>query len=163
MTRRRNRGFTLIEVLLVIGILLVLGTVAVVGYSKIKAGTDHDLAAAMIKQTCDAVDIYYIKMGAYPTTEEGLKALCEPPSDETLVEKWNSGGPFLKDGKIPVDPWGQELQYKLMDTGGTSGAGAATPTGPAYIVSSNGPDKQQDTDDDIKSYTDKTSPGSGTK
>ncbi len=115
MSRRVQKasGFTLIEVLLVIGILLVLGTVGVIGYSKIKANADKDTAKALVDQTCHAVDLYQIKLGTFPKTEDGLKALCEPPSDEKDAEKWNNGGgPFLKDKKIPVDPWGNELHYR---------------------------------------------------
>jgi general secretion pathway protein G len=151
MSRRTNsvKGFTLIEVLLVVGILVVLATVGVVGYSKIKAGADRDTTAVLVKDTCHAVDLYYIKMGAFPTSEEGLKALCEAPSDETLVEKWNSGGgPFLKDGQIPKDPWGTELHYELVQTDSSS-----TTVGPAYHVWSDGPDRQPGTDDDIKNWT----------
>jgi general secretion pathway protein G len=156
MTNKRMvsaRGFTLIEVLLVIGILLVLGTVAVVAYPRIKESADKNTTKIMINETCHAIDIYQTALSRYPATDEGLKALVEPPSDEKLLEKWKSGmngGPYLKDGKIPVDPWGGELQYELVQTSGSSGAVA---TGPAYHVWSNGADGQSGTEDDVRNWT----------
>ncbi|MFB3894573.1 MAG: type II secretion system protein GspG [Phycisphaerae bacterium] len=147
----RLQGFTLIEVLLVIGILLVLGTVAVVGYSKIKTNADKDAARALVDQTCHAIDIYQIKMGVYPETQDGLKALTTPPADETLAQKWNANAPFLKDNKVPVDPWGRELKYEKMEATGGTGS-AAVLTGPPYHVWSTGPSGQDGGDDNIRNW-----------
>lgn len=150
--RKRRAGFTLIEVLLVIGILLVLSTVGVVAYSKIKANSDRDATKALIDQTAQAVELYHTQMGVYPTTEDGLKALIAPPSDEKLAEKWKNYGPFLKDGKIPVDPWMNELKYELEQTSSDTEV-----TGPAFHVWSTGPDGQDGNDDDIRNWSTDTS------
>ena len=142
---RRRSAFTLIEVMLVIGILLVLGTVGVVGYQRIKQGTDKNSTKIMVDNTVHAVELYHLAVNAYPTSEEGLGALITAPDDEKLAEKWrDGGGPWLKDRAIPVDPWGSELKYERLTD-------SADATGPAFRIFSYGPDRQEGTDDDISS------------
>ena len=150
-SRMRRSAFTLIEVMLVIGILLVLGTVGVVSYRRMQEGADKNSTRIMIDSAVQAVDLYYLAVKQYPSSDQGLSAMITPPEDESLAEKWrDGGGPWLKNGVIPVDPWGNELKYELLDQG-TDG------TGPAFRVFSYGPDRQEGTDDDISSNT-----GSGT-
>ena len=147
----RRAAFTLIEVLLVIGILMVLATVSVVAYSRIKVGQDRNSAQLLIQETAKAVEIYQAVMGKLPDTETGLKALIAKPDDEKEAAKWTSGGgPFLKDAKIPVDPWGNELKYELV------GESAASTGGPAFHISSPGPDKQDGNEDDVRNWTETT-------
>jgi general secretion pathway protein G len=145
---KRRSGFTLIEVLLVVALLAVLATTAVLVYGRVQEGFNQDAAKQMVTETARAVDLYKVNMNTLPTTEEGLAALCQPPEDEAAKAKWR--GPYLKDGKIPVDPWGQELKYERPE------AGLGEATGPAYKVWSTGPDKTDQTDDDIKSWNDAT-------
>lgn len=147
----RRRAFTLIELMLVIAILLVLGTVSVVAYRGIKAGADKNATRIMIQGTVRAVDLYQIALNKYPSTDLGLQALITVPDDEKQAEKWrNGGGPFLRDGKIPVDPWGNELKYSLKETTGS------TESGPPFRIFSYGPDGQEGTDDDISNYEEKS-------
>ena len=144
--KRSRRAFTLIEVLLVIGILLVLSTVSVVAYTRIKAGADKKMAKLKVDQTVGAVKLYQIALNKYPESDTGLQALIDPPEDEDEVEKWtDGGGPFLEAGKIPVDAWGNELKYELLEESGST-------SGPAFRVFSYGPDGQEGTDDDISNY-----------
>jgi len=146
--RTTRKAFTLIEVLLVIGILVVLGTVSVVAYSRIKAGADRNAAKVLVDNTVHALGIYQASVGTYPDTEQGLQALLTAPEDEKLAEKWrNGGGPFLKDGKIPVDPWGNEVHYELVTATGTE------TEGPTVHVWSVGPNGQDGDDDDIRSWS----------
>jgi len=147
-SRRRRVGFTLLELLLVIGILVALAGVGVVAYTGIKASSDKKLAKTIVANTAEAVDTYYMTMDVYPEDEEGLNALINKPEDEALAKKW-PGSSFLKHGKVPVDPWGNELKYKKRETD----EGDA---GPKFIVYSFGPDKEEDTEDDIKSYEEDT-------
>lgn len=155
MNRRMNsRGFTLIEVMLVAGILVLLAAGGVVAYTKYQAKANHDIAQAMVSDTARAVELYQITVVSLPTTEEGLNALITPPADEKLAEKWKTVGPFLKDGKIPADPWDNPLKYELMQT-----SADAVLTGPAFHVWSMGPDKTDNTADDIRNWTDTTTSG----
>lgn len=104
--RRRARGFTLLELLVVMVIIgLLVGYVGPmyfkqVGKSEIKA------AKAQIDAFGKALDQYRLDTGRYPTTEQGLQALVAKPTDEP---RWD--GPYLKKA-VPHDPWGAAYQYK---------------------------------------------------
>ncbi|MCC7491965.1 MAG: type II secretion system major pseudopilin GspG [Fimbriimonadaceae bacterium] len=107
--RRRRAALTLIELLVVMMILSILATAVAlsvvnkVHLAKVNAGR-ADLA------TFDsALEQYNLVMGAYPTTEQGLQALVEPPSgaDEKV---WRTGGPFIKKQNF-LDPWGNSYVY----------------------------------------------------
>lgn len=149
-SRVKHKAFTLIEVLLVIAILVVLGTVSVVAYSRIKQGADKSATKLLIDQTVDAVALFQITMNKFPDSDQGLQALVDPPDDEKDLQKWtDGGGPFLKDGRIPVDPWGNELKYELLEQTGTTG-------GPPFRILSYGPDGQEGGDDDISNYKEET-------
>lgn len=126
-TRRaaRSRGFTLIELLVVLVILGLLAGLAgprVLGYLN-KAKTDT--ARLQIEELGAGLDLYYLDMGRYPPTEQGLQALVERPSG---ADGWN--GPYLKKSRIPEDPWGREYRYRAPGEHGaydlyTLGADAA--------------------------------------
>jgi len=105
-TKRHQRGFTLIEVLIVMVILGLLASLVgprmfgKVGASKQKA------AQAQISLIGTALDTYRLDIGKYPATDQGLEALRVQPND---VTKWD--GPYLpKD--VPLDPWGNPYQYR---------------------------------------------------
>ena len=103
---RDQRGFSLIELLVVIIILgLIAGLVGPrlfgrVGQSKIAA------ARAQIELFGAALDQYRLDIGAYPAAGAGLQALVQNPN----VAAWN--GPYLKKPAVPSDPWGRPYQYK---------------------------------------------------
>jgi general secretion pathway protein G len=105
--RRRSRGFTLLELLVVMTIIgLLAGYVgpkffAHIGKSEVKA------ARAQIDGLEKALDQYRLDMGRYPGSEEGLKALNEKPADAAAA-RWS--GPYLKKA-VPVDPWGKPYEY----------------------------------------------------
>ncbi len=105
--RSASSGFTLIEMLVVLTIIaLILGLVGprvltYLGESRVKA------AKLQIESFGSALDLFYIDSGRYPSTSEGLNALVQrPPS----VEIWN--GPYVKGGRLPLDPWGHGYQYR---------------------------------------------------
>ncbi len=144
---RRRAGFTLIEVLLVIGLLLVLGTVGVTAYSRIQAGAERNMARTQVDQTVNAVKLYRQAMRSLPDEDEGLKALCTAPDTDDDADKWtDGGGPFFEPAEVPKDPWGNELKYVEAEDDGGRG----------FHVYSCGPNKEDDngTDDDIPAWAD---------
>lgn len=102
-----NRGFTLLELLVV---LVILGLLAsLVGPQVIKqiGGSKTKTAALQIEEFSTALDLFHLEVGRYPTTGEGLDALVENPSG---VRFWN--GPYLKKKVIRQDPWGNDYVYR---------------------------------------------------
>jgi general secretion pathway protein G len=105
--RRSERGFTLVEMLVVIAIiLLIVGLVGprvlnYLGESKAKT------AKIQIESFASALDLFYLDTGRYPTSSEGLAALVQRPGG---LAQWN--GPYLKGGIVPSDPWGKAYQYR---------------------------------------------------
>jgi general secretion pathway protein G len=105
---KRNRGFTLIEVLLVLVILVVLASLAVVAYGPIQRRANINAAKVQIDLFATALDSYQLSVGTYPTTAAGLQALRSPPADLQGPSKWE--GPYLSKD-IPPDPWGKAYEY----------------------------------------------------
>jgi general secretion pathway protein G len=64
-----------------------------------------------------ALKLYRLDNGNYPTTEQGLKALVEPPTVGALAKNWREGG-YLEKGKVPKDPWGNDFLYLCPGTKG---------------------------------------------
>ena len=107
--RKFQKGFTLIELLVVMVILgLLVSLVAPKFFSKI-GESKVKTAKAQIELLGSALDAFYLDVGRYPTTEEGLEALIKKP-DDIPDDKWK--GPYLPKKKIPLDPWGHPYIYK---------------------------------------------------
>ena len=101
-----ERGMTLIEILVV---LVLIGVVlGIVGGNFIGKGEKAKADAAKIEigQISQALDLYKLEVGRYPTTQEGLQALISAPPG---VTNWN--GPYWKKTEVPKDPWGNEYKY----------------------------------------------------
>lgn len=107
LRRTTERGFTLVEMLVVISIIaLIMALVGprvlnFLGESKIKA------AKIQIESLESALDLYALDAGRYPSTAEGLDALMHPPGGMT---GWS--GPYLKGNMVPNDPWGRPYIYR---------------------------------------------------
>ncbi len=136
------RGFTLIEILVVIivlGLLAALVGPRILGrVSEAKSAT----ARTQIELLGLALDNYRLDNGSYPTTEQGLAALQEKPTREPIPGNWR--GPYLKKA-VPLDPWGRPYLYKSP--------GEHNPSG--YDLSTLGRDGQPggaDEDADITSW-----------
>lgn len=109
---KRNRdGFTLIELMVVLIILALLVTVIVPNVVGKSDDAKQTKAKADIASIEALLDQYYLDMGQYPATEEGLRALYRAPSDGE--EKWK--GPYSKK-PIPPDPWGEPYGYESPGT-----------------------------------------------
>ena len=112
--RNRSRGFTLIEIMVVVVILAVLGALVV---PKILENVDKarvTRAASDIRAIETALDLYRLDNFKYPTTEQGLQALVKQPADPTLTN-YRAGG-YLP--KLPKDPWGLPYLYASPGTDG---------------------------------------------
>lgn len=109
--RNRSKGFTLVEILIVIAIIATLATVAIGNLGGIFSGQQDKAASLFINQTAKLVfTSYKLDVGSYPTTEQGIKALLQAPSGKE--GKWN--GPYIDD--LPEDPWGNPYQYRFPGT-----------------------------------------------
>jgi general secretion pathway protein G len=101
-------GFTLLELLVVIAILgLLIGLVAPAVLRQL-GNARVSVAHQSIERLSSILDMYKLDVGSYPTTEQGLDALVEKPSD---VPNWN--GPYLQGDKLPVDAWNHPYVYRL--------------------------------------------------
>ncbi len=105
----RRKGFTLIEILLVVGIIAALATITVVVMWPAREEANLDLAKIKIEKIMASLERYANKM-SYPSTEDGLNALIEAPSDSDVSDKW--AGPYLSSGDLK-DPWGSDMIYRL--------------------------------------------------
>ncbi|MCU0949839.1 MAG: type II secretion system major pseudopilin GspG [Burkholderiaceae bacterium] len=106
----RARGFTLIEIMVVITILGILAALIV---PRVVGRTDDARIAAAkqdIAQIMGALKLYRLDNSRYPSTEQGLRALIEKPSTEPVPNNWKQGG-YLERNTLPKDPWGKEYQY----------------------------------------------------
>ena len=103
-----DRGFTFIEIMVVVAILAILAALVV---PRIMGRTDdakRTAAKVQIRNLEGALQLYKLDNGIYPTTEQGLKALVERPSVGVVPKKWKIGG-YLP--KLPEDPWGNPYKY----------------------------------------------------
>lgn len=103
---RTQRGFTLLELLVVLVVLGLLAGIVAPKYFAQLGRSEVKVAKAQIEGLGKALDLYRLEVGHYPSTEQGLQALVTVPSDET---RWT--GPYLQK-KLPQDPWGRNYTYR---------------------------------------------------
>ena len=107
-SRRRARGFTLIEIMVVVAIIAILGATVV------PLIMDRPNEARVVRANNDigtlgsALELYKLDNYNYPSTEQGIEALVEKPSGDPEPANWKSGG-YVK--KLPRDPWGRDYLY----------------------------------------------------
>jgi general secretion pathway protein G len=110
--RHLSRGFTLLELLVVILIIGLLTGIVAPRFLNQISRSEATAARAQIDAFDKALQAFRIDVGRYPTTAEGLQALTVAPSGEP---RWH--GPYLKDA-APMDPWGSPYQYRYPSTRG---------------------------------------------
>ena len=94
-------------VIIIMGILASYVAVRLTGHTEEARRTQ---ATVQIEALETALEMYKLDNGSYPSTEQGLQALVEPPTTGVLPRKWREGG-YLKKGKVPKDPWKNEYVY----------------------------------------------------
>jgi general secretion pathway protein G len=106
--RQRQKGFTLLEILVVV---MILGLLISLAAPRILGRTDEarvTKAMADIKAIETALGMYKLDSGIFPTTEQGLQALVEPPKSGPEARSWRADG-YLE--RVPLDPWNRDFLY----------------------------------------------------
>ena len=125
-----RRGMTLIEILVVVAILGMLATAVTVAVLDQFEDAKGERARMDIAAVTQGLSAYYIKMGKYPTTGDGLSSLVSPPK----------GSPLLSE--LPTDPWENEYNYSYPGTRNAKG----------FDLWSSGKDGQSGTEDDVGNW-----------
>lgn len=105
-----GRGFTLIELMVVIVILGILAGLIIPRIMGRPEEAKQLKAKMQIESLETALKLYKLDNGMYPDTEQGLQALVEQPETGTIPKKWRKNG-YLEKGRLPKDPWGNEFIY----------------------------------------------------
>jgi general secretion pathway protein G len=141
---RNKKGFTLVEMLLVVIIISILAAMVVPRFTGRSEEAKIAAATADVRANLSgALDLYELDNGRYPTTEQGLDALAREPSADPRPRQWK--GPYLKQQKALSDPWGNVYQYRSPGARNNSG----------YDLHSFGPDGADGGNDDIGNWDDK--------
>ncbi len=154
MKRNRNRrhsGFTLVELLIVLGILVML--LAIVGPRVLRSGkkADVNVAKSQIASFKAILQTYHVDMKSYPSTEQGLAALYRRPENLEEGSPWD--GPYGDGSQIPRDPWSNEYLYEYPSTHGQIDY---------PDIWSVGPDGEDGTEDDITNWVETDETGEAT-
>jgi len=132
----KNKGFTLIELMMVVIIIGILAAMVVPRFVGSASKARIKVAMADITSISTGLDMYEMEIGAFPTTEQGLKALMEKPSP--APQNWS--GPYLK--KEPLDPWQRPYRYACPPANNQQD----------YDLWSSGLDGRDGTEDDITNW-----------
>jgi len=135
----RRKGFTLVELMLVVVIIGILVAMVVPRLAGRSEQARRSAARADIEASISlALDLYELDNGNYPSTEQGIDALFSRPSSSPTPPNWN--GPYLK--KKPLDPWGKPYIYKSPGTHNTRD----------YDLYTYGPDGVEGGGDDVNNW-----------
>jgi general secretion pathway protein G len=140
MKSKNQKGFTFIEIMLVVVIISVLASMVALALRGRSRDAKVTAAKTDIETISAALDLYELSAGAYPTTEQGLEALISKPSASPEPDEWK--GPYIKKKKSPADPWGNPYQYTCPGRNNRDG----------FDMKSFGPDGVEGGGDDIANW-----------
>ncbi len=115
---RRSRGFTLVEVLVVLAILMSLTGIVSVSVLRYQARARTDAARIQVRVLQQALRLYQSDHGMIPTEEQGLEALVRRPERAPIPEGYPDEG-YLDSREVPRDPWGRPYIYAVPGRDGT--------------------------------------------
>lgn len=144
--RRTRRAFTLLELLIVIGILLAIGGIVLVNVLGASDKADKDLVQVEIRGFEQALERFKLDVKRWPSEEEGIAVLWSRDRLENEDDRAKWAGPYLKEPK-EKDTWGSEWIYRAPST---------IREGAAYDIISFGPDREEGTEDDITNHAGRT-------
>lgn len=154
--RTRHTGFTLTEMLIVLAILVMLMALVVPRFLGAQKKADRQAAQAQVELFRGALERFALDTKNFPTTEQGLQALLSAPGNDSEGSGSNAAsgwdGPYLNKDSIGLDPWKHEFQYAYPPERGTTDF---------PDIWSFGPDGEDNTADDICSWTVKAEGGEG--
>lgn len=134
---RNHRAFTLLEIIVMVGILALLATLLITKTEGIFSSSQGTIAKIFVRDSLKtALERYRLDLGSYPTTAEGLAVLLTAPANASA----NWKGPYVD--SLPPDPWGEPYQYRSPGTRNKSG----------YDLFTKGPDKTEGSEDDIGNW-----------
>jgi general secretion pathway protein G len=139
---RRRRGFTLIEVLMVLVILVIIMGLAMGSYSNYLYRARINSAKTQIGLFKLPLEGYKMDVGSYPLTNQGLEALISPPADLPDPSAWGPNS-YMESSTIPLDPWGRPYSYLCPGNNNPN----------SYDLWSSGPDTIDGNEDDINNWT----------
>lgn len=131
--RSKQQGFTLLEIMIVVGIIVILLGLAISKIGNPTGFAKQTAVRADVQAIGTQLQLYDSMNGFYPTTEQGLQALVTQPSTDPKPARW-----YQLFKQAPKDPWGSEYVYRCP--------GQRNPS--SYDLYSAGPDRRADTDDD---------------
>ena len=138
LRERRHRGFTIIEIMVVVVIIGLLATLVIPRVIGRGDEAKRTAAQVQIKEVEQALDLYHLDNGFDPTQDQGLDALVTRPNLPPEPQNYRTGG-YLK--KVPKDPWGREFIYRMPGDHGE------------YDLLSYGPDGQEGGEEKNKDIT----------
>lgn len=109
----RERGFTLMEMLVVLVLIGLIAAVAIPQVSRLMGSAKSKAAKIQMETLGQGLSFYQLDNGDYPTTEQGLRALWQNPGELTT---WS--GPYVRQERQLTDPWGRSFVYRYPDENG---------------------------------------------
>ena len=131
--QRKQQGFTLLEIMIVVGIIVILLGLAISKIGNPTGFAKQTAVRADVQAIGTQLQLYESMNGFYPTTEQGLQALVTQASTDPRPTRW-----YQLFKQVPRDPWGNDYAYRCP--------GQKNPAG--YDLYSSGPDRRPDTEDD---------------